>query len=146
MDLSATLSTQETALVKAQVDAFNKVIDIAGDSQTLDKNDFLKLLMAQLTNQDPTDPMKDRDFIAQMAQFSSLEQITNMSQDFSKLAGVLSTSKALGTLGKFVEIIDGENIVAGIVEEVAGRELPRVLVNGRYYDFDKVEKVREQGE
>ena len=56
-----------------------------GNSQ-LGKDEFLKILMAQLQNQDPTNPMKDNEFIAQMAQFSSLEQMTNMTQAFEKFA------------------------------------------------------------
>ena len=141
MELSAMLSTQDAALTQAQVDSFNKTLD--GAVQSLDKNDFLELLITQLTHQDPTDPMKDRDFIAQMAQFSTLEQMTNMSHDFGRLAGILSTAQALGMLGKTVEIVDGDAVVTGVVEEVAGREAPRVLVNGNYYDFDRVEKVKE---
>ena len=46
-------------------------------SKELDKEAFLKLLIAQLANQDPMNPMEDREFIAQMAQFSSLEQMAN---------------------------------------------------------------------
>lgn len=55
-----------------------------GDS-SLGKDAFLKILIAQLQNQDPTNPMDDRDFIAQMAQFSSLEQMQNVASAIEKL-------------------------------------------------------------
>jgi len=51
-------------------------------SGNLDKDAFLKLLVTQMQNQDPLSPMEDREFIAQMAQFSSLEQMQNLNDTF----------------------------------------------------------------
>lgn len=55
------------------------------DSSTLGKDDFLKILITQLQNQDPMQPMEDKDFIAQMAQFSALEQTTNMASQLEAM-------------------------------------------------------------
>jgi flagellar basal-body rod modification protein FlgD len=143
MELNALMNAQDYSVTQAQVQSFNKTLAGVSTEQTLNKDDFLKLLITQLTHQDPTEPMNDREFIAQMAQFSTLEQITNMSQDFGKLSGILSTSQALGMLGKTVEVVSGETVVEGVVAEVIGREYPRLLVDGRYYDLDQVERIKE---
>ncbi|NLY18242.1 MAG: flagellar biosynthesis protein FlgD, partial [Clostridiaceae bacterium] len=58
-----------------------------GVSDELGKDDFLKLLITQLQNQDPMEPMEDQDFIAQIAQFSSLEQMQNLNKSFSYSMG-----------------------------------------------------------
>lgn len=50
----------------------------------VDKDLFLRILTTQLRNQDPTQPMEDREFVAQLAQFSSLEQISNLNQAFAQ--------------------------------------------------------------
>src|SRR5699024_7518208 len=54
-------------------------------SPELGKDEFMRLLVAQLQNQDPLNPMEDRDFIAQMTTFSSLEQLMNMSKSIDAL-------------------------------------------------------------
>ncbi|SFG01728.1 flagellar hook capping FlgD N-terminal domain-containing protein [Sporolactobacillus nakayamae] len=54
-------------------------------NSALDKNSFLKLLIAQLTNQDPTSPMDSAQFVSQMADFTTLEQTQNMSNAIDKL-------------------------------------------------------------
>jgi flagellar basal-body rod modification protein FlgD len=59
------------------------------------KDDFMKLLIAQLQNQDPTNPMKDNEFIAQMAQFSALEQTMNLSKSFDKFAEAQNQSQLI---------------------------------------------------
>lgn len=80
-----------------------------------------------------------------MAQFSSLEQMTNMSKSFSELSGMLVQSNALNLLGKNVEIISGDSKVTGVVEEIIGRDHPQIMVNGKYYDFSDVEKIINKG-
>lgn len=62
---------------------------------TLGKDDFMKLLIAQLQNQDPTNPMKDNEFIAQMAQFSALEQTMNLAKAFERFAEAQSQSQLI---------------------------------------------------
>ena len=62
---------------------------------TLGKDDFMKLLIAQLQNQDPTSPMKDNEFIAQMAQFSALEQTMNLAKSFEKFAEAQTQSQMI---------------------------------------------------
>jgi len=64
-------------------------------SDILGKDDFLKILMVQLQNQDPTNPMQDKDFIAQMATFSTLEQITNMGKTMEKFVKVQEQSQLI---------------------------------------------------
>ncbi|QCR31802.1 flagellar hook assembly protein FlgD [Lysinibacillus sp. SGAir0095] len=56
-----------------------------GDNSTLGKDAFLNILITQLQNQDPTQPMDDKEFISQMAQFSSLEQMQNMTTAMQNL-------------------------------------------------------------
>lgn len=142
MELNATLNAQEQSLLRMQVDSFNKAIEQGKKtSQNLGKDDFIKILITQLTHQDPTAPMEDKEFIAQMAQFSSLEQMTNMAQDFNRLANMLSGSEATSSLGKAVELTDGDKVINGVVQAVSRGAVPQVLVNGNYYNWEQVTKV-----
>ena len=147
MDVNTALSGADLARTKVEVDTFNKTVNQGkAFKPTLDRDDFLKLLITQLQHQDPSQPMQDKEFIAQMAQFSSLEQITNMSQGFSKLSGLLASSEAAGFLGKTVEVQDGGKSITGLVTEVVRGDHPLVGINGKYYDLEQVQKiVREEG-
>src|SRR3954464_7110890 len=69
------------------------------DPNILGKDDFLKLMVAQMKNQDPMNPADDKDNIAQMAQFSSLEQITNLATAVQDLSHRMSLTQNVGLLG-----------------------------------------------
>lgn len=143
IQLNTRLSDQEMAKLNMQVDSFNKSIIIEGRKvqRDLGKDDFLKLLITQLSNQDPTSPMENTEFIAQMAQFSSLEQMTNMNQEFAKMNSMLVSSQAVGTIGKTVDITLGDTKTTGVVEAVTYGANPQVRVNNMYYDMKQISAV-----
>jgi len=144
MDIDLNMGQTDIARARLEADAFNKALGGGKSvSAQLGKDDFLQILVTQLQHQDPTNPMQDRDFIAQMAQFSSLEQITNMSTQFGKLAGVLNSSEAQSLLGRTVEVADGDRTFFGRVEQVVRGEFPLVMVDGSFYDLEQVGKVIE---
>jgi len=109
----------------------------------LDKNSFLKLLVTQLSKQDPTNPMNDREFISQMAQFSSLEQMNNVANSMNKLRG----SQANQLIGKMIEGKDfvTDKPIQGIVTTALYQPNGDVLlkVNGRFTKLDDISSVTE---
>ena len=80
-----------------------------GGSQDMGKDEFLKLLVAQMTHQDPLDPLGNTEMVAQLAQFSSLEQMVNVSSAMEDLA--LAQAVSNGT--QMVEFIGKEVTIAG---------------------------------
>jgi flagellar basal-body rod modification protein FlgD len=110
----------------------------------LGKNDFLNLLVTQLRYQDPMKPVDDKEFIAQMAQFSSLEQMQNMNT-------TLAQSHAYSLIGKQVKAIltDETTKVQSAVEgevtsiKMAGSKAFAV-VNGKDIPIDKISDVTDK--
>src|SRR5574344_119026 len=141
--LNTKLSAQDQAQVNMQVDTFNKQNTVNGRtaSQSLGKDDFLKLLITQLSNQDPTSPMENTEFISQMAQFSSLEQMTNMSTGFDRLSSMLTSNNAVNTIGKTVDLNIGDAQTTGVGDAVTYGKNPQVKVNGMYYDMNQISAV-----
>jgi flagellar basal-body rod modification protein FlgD len=140
--IKSVLSSEEKVQLNQFVHDFNvKLNPTRQPQQSLGKDDFLKILITQLAYQDPSSPMEDKEFIAQMAQFSTLEQMTGMAKDFSKLTAMLSGTEASSSLGKNVELLEGEQTVQGMVQAVTRGEAPQVLVNGTFYNWDQVTKV-----
>ncbi|MFH1701059.1 MAG: flagellar hook capping FlgD N-terminal domain-containing protein [Candidatus Zixiibacteriota bacterium] len=91
------------------VDTKNGFGQIAPPSKDLGRDEFLKLLVAQLSHQDPLEPLKDEDFVAQLAQFSSLEQLENMNSNMNDslnydflLSQTISNTMATSLIGRTV--------------------------------------------
>lgn len=92
-------------LGKAEKEFYN-MKNYAGDSE-LDKEDFLTLLVAQLQHQDPLNPMDDKEFTSQLAQFSQLEQLTSINQGIGSL-GEKSMQQDMTSAASFI----GKNVRA----------------------------------
>ncbi|MDN5299653.1 MAG: flagellar basal-body rod modification protein FlgD [Clostridiales bacterium] len=100
-------SDQYDALDKISSDSSNKSYK---DAQTLDKDAFLKLMMTQLQYQDPLDPMDNTEYIAQMAQFSSVEQLANIS-------GSMTTTNNL-LMDVTAQMADLTNVIVAMDENI----------------------------
>lgn len=126
-------------------------------SDILGKDDFLKILMSQLQNQDPLEPVKDKDFIAQMATFSSLEQMTNINKSIEKLVtnqisdSILRYSEMIEKQIEWTQIDTGQSDEStetsvngiGIVRSVyqSGQNIMLELENGTVIDSKDIVKV-----
>lgn len=121
----------------------NKANTVKKSSESsLGMDDFLKLLAAQLANQDMMNPSTDTDFIAQMAQFSSLQSMDSM-------AKMTSFNQSTSLVGKYVVVATYEKGTTeltkteGYVEKVNlfGKE-PMIVINGKEYTYSNVMEIR----
>lgn len=109
-------------------------------TKTLTQQDFLKLLVTQLTTQDPLNPMKDTEFVAQMVQFSMLEQNKGMQDAISAMRNSQKMVEANSLLGRSVRVIGNDSsIVGGTVSSIVlDNGEPQLLINGNLYSLDRV--------
>ena len=125
----ANISTSTTTAASST----NSTSAVTTATNDLGKDAFLKLLIAELSNQDPLNPMEDREFISQMATFSSLEQMQNMNSTLNSIAEVNKFSAA-NYVGKAVAFTndDGKQVAA--------------LVNAVWFDNGKTILDTTEGE
>ncbi len=116
----------------------------AENNSQLQMDDFLQLLTSQITNQDPLEPMKDTEFISQMANIASLEQMQQFTQGFSKFADSHGEMLAQSYLGNHVIINNGIREISGKVDAVEKLEdgSIRLEVGGESYDPKDVSRVQ----
>lgn len=112
---------------------------VGGD---LGKEEFLQLLVCQMKNQDPLEPEKDTDFIAQLAQFSALEQMQNLNE-------TAMNSQAFSLVGKYVVL--NATSANGSVTEITGvvdyitmqNGEAKLSVNGQLYPMEDLVEVKD---
>ena len=104
----------------------------------LGKDDFLQLLVTQLQHQDPLAPMEDKDFIAQMAQFTSLEQMKNMNS-------AVQVTQATSYIGKQVTWADSQGTEqTGIVTAIRiVNSEPKVMIGAEAIELKKIMSVTD---
>jgi flagellar basal-body rod modification protein FlgD len=101
----------------------------------MDFDSYLKVLVAQMQNQDFNNPMSDSEFMAQMASYSQLEAVKNMTNQ-------ANIQYATGLTGKAVTVNDGSNYDMGLVDSVVLEDgKPKLLINGNAYDPSMVTDV-----
>jgi len=111
------------------------------------KDMFLKLLVAQLKNQDPTSPMDQKDMMAQMAQFTSVEQMTKMVETLDRMSFNTTVSQSVGLIGKSVDYTTGTDIAATVESSsvtgvsMAGGVVKLNLANGTSIDPTSIVRV-----
>jgi flagellar basal-body rod modification protein FlgD len=136
-EISATSTVQTAAQTTAA----------ANTTKTLGKQDFLKLLMAQLQNQDPMKPVDDTAMIAQMAQFSALEATIALNTTMQKSNNVQTVSQAGAMIGKYILANTSDGLsTTGAVTGVSftttdGVVSPSLQVNGETVDYSNIVKV-----
>lgn len=121
----------------------------ARDPDALGKDEFLQLLITQLRHQDPINPVEDKEFIAQLAQFSSLEQMQNLNTNLQDMMLAQQKLTALGQatqmIGQEVELFtrEGESIFGKVTGVQFKEGWPMLVVDGKLYGFDEVVAIRE---
>jgi flagellar basal-body rod modification protein FlgD len=106
----------------------NSVTDLA-QRAGIGQEEFLKVLLAQLTFQDPLKPLDNNEFIAQFAQLTNLQQTQQLNERMDSLLTFQAGAQAVGLIGKTVEVQAGGSTVVGQVTTTVFRNgLPELVV------------------
>jgi flagellar basal-body rod modification protein FlgD len=97
------------------IDAISSASSSTSQTSSLGLQDFLKILLTQLTYQDPLKPMDNKEFMAQIAQFTSLEQTQQLNDKISTLITNQAALQSVGLIGRTVDLITDSGAVTGSV-------------------------------
>ena len=136
------MATDSVASTNSQFDIVPSTYSASNNAGTsaLGKDEFLNLLVKQLQYQDPLEPSSDTEFIAQMAQFSSLEQMQNLNDTFA-------TFQAYSMVGKYATANFGMETIEGYVESITNvGGTTYALIDGTSVDVNEIYKVTDMAE
>jgi flagellar basal-body rod modification protein FlgD len=144
MSASSTTATSATNGTTSTYDP-TKASEARLPQQTLSQGDFLKLLVAQLSAQDPLNPVSNTDFAAQMAQYSTLQATQAMQKNLTAVQSGIALMEAGSLLGKTVNITDstGQTVTGSVTAIQYQGGSPSVIVNGQAYDISQVTSVSQ---
>lgn len=139
MSVTATESTNSAASVVA----YGSNTPVRAKKTSLGSEDFMKLLAVQFQSQDPMKPMEDTAFIAQMAQFSALEQSNSLVREMGLLRADQQNLTASGMLGRTVTVEDADGLpVTGQVSAIENTANgPVLVIDGEKYPLSSVNRV-----
>ncbi|MCE1246490.1 MAG: hypothetical protein LWY06_07600 [Firmicutes bacterium] len=107
-------------------------------------NDFIKLLLSQITNQNPLEPMDNSTMVTQLAQFQMVEKMGDLDDKVGSLLSYQNMMNSINLMGKKVTILNttGGSTIKGTVEGIKMTNgTPTVVVNGTSYDMALIQKV-----
>lgn len=144
----AVTGVSESTIIDSLRETYTREAEKPKAGNDMGKDEFMKLLIAQLKNQDPLSPMDDKEFISQQAQFSSLEQMTNMNKNFESFIKTMQsdrTTLAVSYLGTQVTLSAPETeagVVSGQVKEIRYKEgVPMLVVNDAEWPLTSLTSV-----
>lgn len=125
----------------------NDLSQILGTGPSLGKDDFLKLMVSQLQHQDPLDPLSNEAFVAQLAQFSALEQMQNLNETFAGFSGHARMANAAMLIDQNISFVnDADAVEVGTVQgvELTEDEVFLTVDGGRRVSLEQVRSVQGQ--
>jgi len=137
------MSTSIPPVSSASANANPLSTAVSSATKLLSQQDFLNLLVKQMTSQDPLNPMQNQDLLSQMVQFSTLQSNTTMQSDMNSMQNNQVFSQAADLLGRQVGLqVDAKTTAQGVVTGVdVSTGTPRIVVNNQSYDLGQIISV-----